>query len=96
MKRKFLAFMTATMFFMLLLSSTVLAAYQRTADNTVPAYRNSSLTQRTGKKKRPIELPNRTNAGFRKLQEPGVRRKLKTNYAGRAMRNREGRSMSAG
>ena len=48
MKRKFLAFMTATMFFMLLLSSTVLAAYQRTADNTVPAYRNSSLTQRTG------------------------------------------------
>lgn len=36
------------MLFLLLISSTALAAYQRTADNTVPAYRDAALTQRTG------------------------------------------------
>lgn len=36
------------MLLLLLISSTALAAYQRTADNTVAAYRNEALTQRTG------------------------------------------------
>ena len=46
MKRKI--FTIAVIVFTLIFSVTALADYERTADNTVPAYQDSGLTNRTG------------------------------------------------
>jgi len=46
MKLKTIIAICAT--FLMLFASVAMAAYQKVADNTVPAYRNAELTQRTG------------------------------------------------